>query len=282
MHRLTRFGRIAAAVGVALLYSAPALSQQRQVIPTRDVGLDQKLNSQVPLDLPFRDEAGKEVRLSDYVNTKPVLLNLIFYKCPGVCTTELDGMVDAFNHMSFHAGQEFNVVTVSINPLEGPSLAADKKESYLALYKQPTAAAGWHFLTGPQTSIQALAKSIGYRYAYDLKKEQFAHPAGLIVLTPAGKVSKYFFNAVYNPRDLRLALVEASEAHIGTPIDGVLLLCLHFDSVTGKYTLAVENLMKIAAVLTVALLGGFIFTMNRWERKRNLAAATSGAPTPVS
>jgi protein SCO1/2 len=267
---------------VALSAVNIAHAQQRQVIPSRDVGLDQKLDAQVPLDLPFKDETGATVHLSDYVNSKPVILNLIFYKCPGVCTTQLDGMVEVFNKMQFTAGQEFNVVTVSINPMEGPSLAADKKESYLALYKRPEAVKGWHFLTGTQESIQALAHSIGYRYVYDLKKQQFAHPAGLVILTPKGKISKYFYNAVYVPRDLRLALIEASESRIGTPIDGVLLMCLHFDNATGKYTLVVLNVLKIAAALTLLMVGGLILALNRWERRRKLEAEAAGVLPPAT
>lgn len=248
----------------------PTLAQQSgQIVNvSRDVGLDQKLDSLVPADLPFRDEQGRIVHMGDFFGKKPVIVNLIFYKCAGVCSLELDGMVKAFNQMQFNVGKEFEVVTVSINPKEGPELAHDKKEAYLNLYQRPEAQSGWHFLTGEQANIQALAKSIGYRYAFDLEKERFQHPAGLVILTPQGQISKYLFNSSYNPRDLRLALVEASENKIGTPVDQVLLKCLHFDTNTGKYTLAVVRLLQFGGVVTILTLGGFIFMMMRWEKRR--------------
>lgn len=240
----------------------------KTIIPSRDVGLDQKLNGQVPLDIPFKDEAGKSIHLSDYFGKKPVILNLIFYRCPGVCTMELDGMVKAFNKLHFNVGEEFDAITVSINPKESPSLAADKKDTYLQIYKRPTAVQGWHFLTGDQESIQRLASAIGYRYAYDLDKEQFAHPAGILILTPKGKISKYFYGSDYSPRDLGLGLIEASENRIGSPVEQILLFCLHYDAATGKYSFVVVRLLQIASFLTIVSLGSFILIMIRWEKNR--------------
>ncbi len=248
--------------------SSVPIQNGRQIIPSRDVGLDQKLNGQVPLNLAFKDETGKSIHLSDYFGKKPVIINMIFYRCPGVCTLELDGMAKAFNKLKYNAGEEFDIVTVSINPKEGPSLAADKKDTYLQIYKKPTAAQGWHFLTGDQDSIQQLAASIGYRYAYDLDKEQFAHPAGLVLVTPQGKISKYFYGSDYSPRDLTMGLIDASDSKIGTPVEKILLFCLHYDAATGKYSFVVIKLLQIAAVITFVTLGGFIWMMMRWEKNR--------------
>ena len=252
----------------------PAGAQKKVVDPVKDVGLDQKLNAQVPLDIPFKDEQGKDVRLGDFLGKKrPVILNLIFYKCAGVCTLELDGMVKVFKKLRFDLGEELDVVTVSINPKEAPGLAADKKASYLRLLKKPGSEKGWHFLTGKQEEIQRLAQSIGYRYAFDLEKEQFAHPAGLIILTPEGKISKYFFGSDYSPRDLRLALIEASEEKIGTPIDAFLLRCMHFDTMTGKYSFAVVKLIQLGGLVTILTLGSFWLYMIRWEKRRKVELA---------
>lgn len=263
--------------------------QGRAINASRDVGLDQKLNDHLPLDIPFRDENGKLVKIGDYFQGKPVILNLIFYRCPGICTLELDGMVKAFQKLRFEVGKEYEVVTVTINPKEGKNLAADKKEAYMGLLKRPGAEKGWHFLVGAeetlvdlpenaqrnkeilarnQENIQRLAKAVGYRYAFNLDKEEFAHPAGLTLFTPQGKISKYFFGSQFSPRDLRLALIEAADERIGTPIDQVLLRCLHFDTSTGKYSFAVVKLIQFGGALTLLTLGSFIFLMLRWERQR--------------
>ncbi len=236
---------------------------------TREVGIEQHLDAQVPLDLVFRDEAGKDVRLGDMVNGKPTVLVLAYYRCPMLCTQVLNGVLDAARHMSFDLGDEYNIVTVSFDAREQPGLAAAKKATYLAQYDRPgaPAEAGWHFLTGEQGSIDRLADAVGFRFKYDAKQDQFAHGSGIMVLTPQGKVSRYFYGIQYPPRDLRLSLVEASANHIGTPVDQVLLLCYHYDPGTGRYTPVVMNLVRLGGVVTVLLLGGFI-GVSLWRGRR--------------
>jgi protein SCO1/2 len=241
----------------------------RQIVASRDVGLDQKLGEKIPLDIPFVDETGKTVHLRDYFHkNQAVVFNLIFYRCPGVCVLNLKGMVAAFRKMRVKPGQDFQVVTVSINPKEGPAQAADRKEATMQALEQPGAEKGWHFLTGKHEDIQRLAQALGYRYAYDLEKEQFAHPAGLTLVMPDGTISRYFYGSNYKPRDLQLGLVETSENKIGTLVDAVLLKCLHYDALTGKYSYAVVNLLKFAAGLTILALAVFWWIMVRWERNR--------------
>jgi|SRR5579871_2990681 len=278
------------AAGSALAQFSP--SQGGTVDVARQVGLDQKLNAQLPLDTVFRDETGKAVPLKTYFGEKPVVLVLPFYKCPGICTTELEGMVKAFRSPDLHRklGDDFEAVTISINPKETPDLAAAKKSEYLQLYTHPratdpSAEAGWHFLTGDLDSIQKVTRAVGFRYFYDPKTDQYAHPAGLIVLTPQGKVSRYLYGAVYRPFDLRLALAEASQNKIGSPVEQILLLCYHYDPIRGKYGLVVMNVIKLAGFTTVALLGGSILLMLRWEKRHasppSSGAGPSGPPTDV-
>jgi len=232
------------------------------------VGLDQHLDVPIPQDAAFHDETGKAVRLGDYFGKRPVLINLIFYKCAAMCTLELDGMVASFRLMDFTPGREFEVVTISINPSETPALAAAKKQTYLQAYGKPEAARGWHFLTGSIDSIQKVADAIGYRYSFDATRESFMHPAGITLCTPEGRTSQYFYGVNYSPRDLRLALVAASSGQIGTVKDAFLLLCSHYDPATGRYTLLVNRILQITAALTVLAFGVFMITMWRWERRR--------------
>ena len=253
----------------ALAFLAAARAGEGPPPITQKVGIEQHLDAQVPLDLPFRDEAGKEVRLGDLVGGKPTVLVLAYYRCPMLCTQVLNGVLDAARKMSFDVGDEYNIVTVSFDAREQPGLAAAKKATYLAQYDRPGAPAeqGWHFLTGEQDSIDRLTDAVGFRYEYDAKKDQFAHGSGIMVLTPQGKVSRYFYGIKYPPRDLRLSLVEASANHIGTPVDAVLLLCYHYDPGTGQYTPAVLGLVRLGGVVTVLLLGGFI-GVSLWRGRR--------------
>jgi protein SCO1 len=244
------------------------------------VALDQKLDAQVPLDLTFRDEEGKAVRLSDYFRDKPVVLSLVYYNCPMLCTEVLNGMKGVFRHLPMVIGKDFHVVTVSIDPTETPSLAAAKKEKYLQGYEHPEGASGWHFLTGEEQQIRTLADAVGFRYVYDEQTKQYAHAAGIMVLTPGGKVARYLYGVDYLIKDMRLALVEASHNTIGSPVDQVLLLCYHYDPATGKYGLAVMNLLKITGAITILVLGGFITIMLRRERKKRNQLEGSGA-TPA-
>jgi protein SCO1/2 len=227
------------------------------------VSLEQRLNEQLPLDLTFRDETGREVRLAEYFQKgRPVILSLVFYECPMLCNQVLNGLVSSIKTLSFTAGQEFEVLTVSFDPREGPELARAKKESYMTRYQRPAAADGWHFLTGDQTSIAALTKAVGFNYYYDNATNQFAHASGIIVLTPQGKIARYFYGIDYAPRDLRFGLIEASENRIGSPVDQLLLYCYHYDPATGKYAVVI-GIMRIAGILTIIGIASLILLLRR-------------------
>jgi protein SCO1/2 len=275
--------RVAAAVGLFLLaaclspLSASAQYAQPPVgpVPTgnsnevlKQVGIDQRLNEQVPLDLRFRDESGREVALGDYFKKgKPVVLTLVYYECPMLCNQVLNGAVGAFQALPFTAGKEFEVVTVSFDDREGPELAARKKETYLRRYKREGADAGWHFLTGDKASIEALARAVGFRYVWDEQSKQFAHASALMVATPTGRLSHYLYGIDYAPRDLRLALVEASEGKVGSPVDALLLYCYHYDPAVGRFA-PVMGVLRVAGVLTVAGLVAFLLYLRRKTRQR--------------
>jgi cytochrome c oxidase subunit II len=252
--------------------SAPAGSQPRstpasQRPPVLDrVGIDQHLNEQLPLDLEFRDETGKTVKLRDYFGSKPVLLTPVYYECPQLCNQVLQGFVSAMRGLTFVPGDQFTVVTFSFDPKETPDLAARKRESYLKSYGRPKAAAGWHFLTGDEASVKALTAAIGFRYVWDDATRQFAHMSGIMVATPDGRLSRYFYGVEYAPRDLKLGLIEASEGKIGTLADQVLLLCYHYDPTTGKYGVVIMTLIRIGGVLTLLALAG-LFLMFRYRNK---------------
>src|SRR3954467_13995444 len=232
----------------------------------KKVSIEQHLNQQVPLDLKFRDETGREVALGEFFGHRPVILALVYYECPMLCTQVLNGMVSALGVLNFDAGREFDVVAVSINPRETPGLAAQKKQAYVDRYKRPQTAAGWHFLTGKEENIQRLAASVGFRYAFDERIQNYAHGAGIEVVTPRGVLSKYFYGIEFSPRDLKFGLMEASEEHIGSPIDDVLLLCYHYDPATGRYGAATLEAVRIGAVATVLAFLTFLFVSLRKER----------------
>ena len=234
----------------------------------RDVGLDQKLGSAIPLDLVFRDEHGQPVALRQFFGQKPVILTLVYYQCPMLCTEVLNGLLRSAKELPLQLGRDFSVVTVSIDPSERSVLANVKHELYAGLYGQPGARQGWHFLTGDEPQIKALAQSIGFRYAYDSASGQFAHPSGIMLLTPEGKVARYFYGITYRSRDLRLALVEASQGTIGSPVDQILLYCYHYDPATGKYGLLISRVIKAAGALTVLSLGLVIAMLFRRENYR--------------
>ncbi len=225
----------------------------------RQVGIDQKLNAQVPLDLPFRDEAARAVTLDQYFGKRPVVMALVYYECPMLCTQVLNGLASALQVLKFDAGRDFNLVLVSIDPRETPQLAAAKKQSYLDRYQRSGAAGGWHFLTGQQPAIARLAESVGFRYAYDPKTGQYAHAAAILVLTPQGRIAQYYHGIEYPPRDLRLGLVEASQNRIGSVVDRVLLYCYHYDPAKGRYGAVAMNILRLAGAATALLLGTFIF-----------------------
>ena len=261
-----------------LSMAPPGKAAGEKVPILKTVGLDQKLDAAVPLDIPFVDENGRDVKLGDYFGTRPVVLALVYYECPMLCTQVLSGLVGSMTTMNLDAGKDFDVVAVSFDPGETPSLAAGKKQSYVDRYRRKTAAGGFHFLTGRAASIDRLTAAVGFRYAYDPKIDQFAHPAVITVLTPAGHVSRYLFGIEYAPRDLRLALVEAADGRVGTLVDQMLLFCYHYDPLTGTYGLAILGLVRAGGALTVGALGLFILLALRRERRQGIAAGI-GRPT---
>ncbi len=231
-----------------------------------EIGFDQRLGESVPLEAEFRNEEGRTVRLGDFFGRKPVVLNLVYFDCPMLCTVSLNGLTSALEVASVTPGKEFELVTISFDPRETPGLASAKKKAYLARYKRPGAGAGWHFLTGDKASIDRVTRAVGFRYAWDGETKQFAHPAGLLVLTPEGRISRYLFGIEYSPKDLRLALVESGEGKVGGPVDDFLLFCYQYNPLTGRYSASILNLVRALAILTVLALGGFVYAMLRRER----------------
>jgi protein SCO1/2 len=231
----------------------------------KEVGIDQKLDQSIPLDLAFREEHGKPVRLGEYFSKKPVILSLVYYNCPMLCTQVLNGLESSLKLIPMDMGQQFDVVTVSIDPTERPVLAAAKQALYTGLYGRPGAAEGWHFLTGDEQQIRQLANSVGFRYAYDPDSKQFAHASAIMLLTPEGKISRYFYGIQFPSRDLRLGLVEASAGKIGSPVDQVLLFCYHYDPSTGKYGLLISRLIQAAGAATVLAIGALLWVLYRKE-----------------
>jgi len=239
----------------------------------RDVGVDQHLNRQLSLDLNFRDEVGRVVPLKSFFGKRPVVLSLVYYDCPMLCTMVLNGLVRALRTLKFDAGREFELVTVSFDPTETPVLAAAKKDVYLGHYGRAGAANGWHFLTGEESAIRQLTSEVGFRYTYDEKTRQYAHASALIVLTPDGRIARYFYGIEYSGRDLRLGLVEAAAGKIGTVVDQVLLYCFHYDPATGKYGLAALNAVRAGGILTVLALLCYMGIMFAQEAKKRRAEA---------
>lgn len=236
----------------------------------RNIGVDQKLNEQVPLNLVFHDEAGQDAPLASYFGSRPVVLAMVYYQCPMLCTQILNGLVTSLRYMTLESGQDFEVIAVSIDPTETPALAAKKKAEYVRRYAKGSA--GWHFLTGAEPQIKQLASAVGFRYAYDPKTKQYAHASAIMVLTPTGRLSRYFYGIEYSPRDLRLGLVEASENKIGTPVDQVLLYCYHFDPSTGKYSAIVMNIVRLAGLLTLLIFGPLLIWLWRSDPNRRRSA----------
>ena|SRR6266404_5000067 len=233
------------------------------------VGIDQNLGAQIPLGAGFKDEHGQDVKLSDYFGHKrPVILALVYYNCTMLCDQVLNGMASALNVLKFNAGKEFDVVAVSFDPRETPEIAADKKQLYLARYKRPGAEQAWHFLTGKQDAIDAVTRSMGFHYTWDDRSNQFAHSSALILLTPEGKVTQYYYGIEYSPKDMRLGMIEASQEKIGNPVDQLILYCYHYDPTTGKYGAIAMRMMRLGGLLTVLLLGMFMVFSFRREGQR--------------
>lgn len=251
--------RLLLAIAAALALAGPAAAQaprDRSAPPEtglppllQGVGIDQKLGTRLPLDLEFTDDQGRAVRLGDYFGSKPVILTLVYFDCPMLCTQILNGLTAALKTLSFDIGNQFNVVTVSFDPTEGPELAQQKRHMYLAYYNRPSAAEGWPFLTGTSETITALTSAVGYRYEWDDRIKEYAHAAGIMVLTPDGQLSRYFYGIEFPTRDLRLAIVDASEKKIGSFVDAVMLYCYHYNPADGRYGLVVMNAVRVAAVI---------------------------------
>jgi protein SCO1/2 len=240
--------------------------------PLRDVAFEQKLGAQVPLDATFRDETGAAVSLGRYFRGKPVILALVYYECPMLCTMVLNGLESSLRVLQFDVGREFDVLTVSFDTRDTPRLASDKRANHLRSYGRAGAGEGWHFLVGDEPSIRRLTESVGFRYAWVPETKQFAHASGLVVLTPDGQVSRYFYGIEYSAKDLRLGLVEAADRKIGNVIDQALLFCFQYDPASGTYGAVVLNLVRSGGVLTVLLLGLYIGWNRRRERRRRATA----------
>jgi protein SCO1/2 len=234
--------------------------------PLKNVGYDQKLGAQVPLGLPFVDDAGRPVRLGDYLGRRPVVFALAYFRCPMLCTVVMSDMAAALKVLSLDAGRDYDIVVVSFDPHDTPGLARAKKQEMVERAGHPGTAAGWHFLTGGQREIDALTRAVGFRYYWDGETRTFAHAAGLLVLTPSGRVARYFYGIEYPPRDLRLALVESSGERIGTPVDRLLLYCFHYDPVVGKYSATAVNILRLGGALTVFGLALMVVLLKRREQ----------------
>ena len=250
-------------------------------LPTalKDVRIEQKLNHQLPLDLTFRDESGQTVKLGQYFGQRPVVVSLVYYSCPMLCTQVLNGMLESIRVLPVELGKEYDVVTISFDPRETPELAQSKKKiyvGYLPERMQASANAGWHFLTGDPENIKQITDAVGFRYHYDESTKQFAHASGIMIATPQGKLSRYYYGISYSARDMRLGLIESSENKIGTAADELLLYCYHYDPAKGKYGAAVMNIIRAGGVATLIVIVGMFFVLRR-RTPAQLKLKTGGA-----
>ncbi len=255
----------------------PGMASSSVPAPLREIGFDQNLDQRIPLDTPFRDESGRGVRIGDYFGRRPVVLLFAYYDCPMLCTQVINGLASALDVLSLRPGEDFEIVTVSFDPHDTPATATAKKAGYIARYKQPGAAAAWHFLTGDQPAIDRLTKAAGFRYVWDQETKQFAHPTGIIVLTPDGRLARYLFGIEYGPRDLRFGIVDASAGRVGGIVDSLLLYCYHYDPTTGRYGLVIMRAIRLAGAATVLALVTFIVLAVRHEKRQ----AVSGPERPM-
>jgi protein SCO1 len=276
---LGRTARIAAAALLSLAALTPLMAQvsrydEKQVGNTNEkpnilngVGIAQHLNQQLPLDLTFTDDTGKQVQLASYFGKKPAILALVYYQCPMLCSEELNGLTSALQMVSLVPGRDFNIIVVSIDPSEGTDLAASKKRSYVRRYGHPNTAAGWHFMTGTQPNIDAITKAVGFSYVKipgpDGKLTQFAHASSIQLVTPEGKLAQYYMGVEYSPKDIRIGLVEASGNKIGSPVDNILTYCYHYDPQSNKHSLIVARVVQLGGAMTLVMLGGFMWIMFR-------------------
>jgi protein SCO1 len=254
----------------------PGLVSSSMPAPLREIGFDQNLDRPLPLDTSFRDEQGRTVQVGEYFGSRPVVLAFVYYECPMLCTQVLNAITSTLGVLSLDSGSAFELVMVSFDPRETPAQAAAKKAEYLARYKRPGAETGWPFLTGDQASITRFTKAAGFRYVWDEPTRQFAHPTGVIVVTPDGRPARYLFGIEYGPRDLKFAIMEASAGRIGSIVDELLLFCFHYNPETGRYGFMIMRALRIAGVATVFLIGTFIVVMIRREKR---TAGADTAPT---
>jgi protein SCO1/2 len=254
----------AAHAATPLTYPGPSSNEKPSLL--REIGFDQKLGNALPLDAVFLDETGATVRLGDYFGKRPVVLTLVYFDCPMLCNISLNGLTSALDILSFEPGRDFELVSISFDPKEKPAQAAAKKKVQVARYNRPSAASGWHFLTGSQASIDRVTQAVGFRYVWDAETKQYAHPAGTVVATADGRVSRYLFGIEYAPKDLRLALVESGDGKVGGLVDQALLFCYQYNPHSGRYSAAIIGVIQVAAILTLLALGGFIFLM--WRREK--------------
>jgi protein SCO1 len=259
-------------VAAAQTYGLPSGSVPPML---QGIGIDQNLNAQIPLELTFNNETGQTVRLGQYFRQKSVVLALVYYECPGLCDLILNGLTHTMQQVSLNVGSDYEVVTVSFNPQDSWQLAGAKKSNYIERYNRPGAKQGWHFLTGKPDAIKSLADSVGFHYKYDPISKQFAHASAIMILTPEGKIARYFYGIEYKPRDFRLGLVEASANKIGTTADQVMLFCYHWDPMTGKYGVIIAQVTRVLGTATVLALGAFVFIMIRRDRHSHLDVGRS-------
>ncbi|MFO0927767.1 MAG: SCO family protein [Gemmataceae bacterium] len=274
---MTRLWHVALLAVLAAV--SPCRAAAEDLLASREKFFTPHLGDRVPLDLTFKDETGKTVQLGDYGKTRPLILVLAYYKCPMLCTLVLNDLVSGLRGVPFTAGNEYEVVVVSFDPREKPELAAAKKESYVEEYGRPGGESGWHFLTGEQPEIDRLMEAVGFRAVWDEKGQQFAHARGIMILTSDWMVTRYFLDGAFPPRDLRMALVEASEGKVGSPMDRILLMCFNYNPVTAKYSVTILNIVRMGGAVVVSLL--LSFWALSWYRGRSRRAAVA-AVGPVA
>lgn len=247
----------------------PGASAQSMPAPLREIGFDQNIDKPLPLDATFADEAGRTLTLGSLYGHRPVVLGFVYYNCPMLCTQVLNALTSTVSTLSLDAGKDFDLVLISFDPSETPAQAAEKKAEYTHRYKRPGTEQGWHFLTGTQEQIQRVTKAAGFRYTWDAQTQQWAHPAGIIITTTDGRPARYLFGLDYGPRDVKLALMEASQGKVGTVVDSLVLFCYHYDPMAGRYGFYVMRALRVAGITTVLLIGTFIMVMVRRERSQH-------------
>ena len=283
LHRLSLLAATLACASAAMAQPGQLLGPPAQSLSMQDsnlkpalpgalqgVGIDQRLDQQIPLDLKFKDEAGREVPLSSFFEAgKPVILALVYYRCPMLCTQILSGLAGSLKAVTLDPGKEFEIVAISFDPKDTPETAASKKQLYVKRYGRPNTANGWHLLTGDAQNIKALTEAVGYHYKYDAATDQFAHASGIMVATPDGRLSRYFYGVEYSPQDVRLGLVEASKGKIGSAVDQILLFCYHYDPATGKYGATVMSIVRFAGASFTLICGAFLVIVLRRDIRRD-------------